>query len=122
MIGDLCLVGMPFYSTEEQVMKQKVRPALIIGEADSSNVTVLPVSTIHDQRRIDQVFDLLVDPDQYPDSRLKTVSYIRTNKVYTVNRKNITMTMCNLKAVYPELYLTATSLFEQYTMDIAKRW
>lgn len=95
-------------------MEIKQRPALVIGLADSSDLTMLPVSRVSDKRRIDAKYDVMIDPAQYPTSGLTAVSYIRTNKVFTANAKEIGTVRCDLKAEYPDLYLDIMALFEEY--------
>lgn len=118
MIGDICRLYLPYYDIQAKKQRIKARPALIIGEPDQDDLTVLPVSRVTDRRRIDPKYDLKIDPAQYPNTGLSSISYIRTNKVFTSNTSNIHSIYCNLRTEYPDVYISAIVLFEEYTRQI----
>jgi len=121
MIGKICTFHMPYYDIKSRKMLIKARPALVIGYADKTDLTVLPVSKVSDQRRIHPKYDIKVDPSLYPKSNLSCVSYIRTHKVYTVNSQELNVIVCDLKAEYDEIYLRALCLFEEYTKKLLEQ-
>ena len=118
MIGKFCTLLMPYYDAANKRMSIKARPALVIGMADSEDMTVLPVSKVSDYRRVNATYDLKVEPSAYPRMNLKTVSYIRTNKVYTANKKEVGSIVCDLKAEYFDLYMDAIKMFKNYVASI----
>ena len=122
MTGKLCTILMPYYDAQNEKMSVKARPALVIGTADADDLTVLPVSRVTDSRRINGTYDIRVDPSEYPNTNLKAVSYIRTNKVYTANRKDVGNIICDLNAEYPELCKNVILLFDEYVADIKRNW
>ncbi len=115
MIGKLCTILTPYYDIHQQQMQIKARPALVIGKADESDLTLLPVSRVSDRRRIHPEFDLMIDPAIYSEANLRVTSYIRTHKVFTADSKDIGNVFADLKTSYPDLFAQAVRLFKTYT-------
>ncbi|WP_279000647.1 type II toxin-antitoxin system PemK/MazF family toxin [Thomasclavelia cocleata] len=109
----------PFYDMRSSAMKFKSRPGLVIagyGVLDNDYI-VLPISTISDKRRRNQDYDIKINPIDYPDCNLNKISYIRTHKQVTINRKEIGGVICDFKNLYEDKYLEIISKLEQFDKE-----
>lgn len=118
MIGKICTSITPFYNSSKKAQEFKSRPILIIGLADASDYNVLPISRVTNSYNLDAVYDIPIDPAQYPLLLLTSQSYIRTHKQTIINHGSIGKTISDLKAVYEELYLDILSKLEQYNKSL----
>ena len=87
---------------------------LIIGEADSQDYAALPVSRVTKDKYLHPLYDIQVIPDAFPLTKLKETSYVRTHKQTVINVHAITAHVCDLRSVYPELYLSIVTRLEEY--------
>lgn len=118
MIGEIRGTTTPYFDKTKMRQSYKVRPALIIGQADHSDYVVLPVSTIPDPRNIDPVYDIPVDPAVYPGLNLKQKSYVRTHKQMVVHDANIDNKISDMKTSYQELYLEILTKMETFQSEL----
>lgn len=114
MTGWICTSVTPYYDVKAKKQALKSRPVLVIGQADSEDYAVLPISRVTNKAYLSDVYDIEIDPANFPHSGLTQVSYVRTHKQIYVNRHAITAKICNLKATYPDLYLEIAAKLEQY--------
>ena len=121
MIGEIRKVLTPFYDMRTHRQSVKSRPGLIIAQADSDDYVILPVSRVSDQRRIDPVYDLRVDPAVYPALRLNAVSYIRTHKQTIVHRGEISDLISDMRSSCEELYIEALTKRAQFSDEITNQ-
>lgn len=118
MIGWLCMSVTPYYDVKLGKQSFKQRPVLIIGQADSEDYAVLPVSRVTKKQYLHPDFDIPVDPAIFDKSGLKVISYVRTHKQTVVNRYAITAQLCDLRSEYPDLYLSIASKLDEYNKTI----
>ena len=85
MIGEVILANAPFYDIKSGTPGFKVRPFLVIGQADKGDYTVLPLSRVTRRENLDPHYDVEIDPQKYPLLKLKALSYVRTHKATVVN-------------------------------------
>ena len=76
-----------------------------IGKADNDDFVVLPLSTITHQNKKDINFDIEVSSTNYPLLNLSKISYIRTHKQLIIHKTNFYYEICNLKTIYPDLFI-----------------
>lgn len=120
MIGKICTILTPFYDVRINGMSMKKRPALVIGMADGTDMTLLPVSSISDKGRVNPKYDVLIEVAKYPLTGLKHDSYIRTNKVFTANLSEVNVWVGDVKSTYPDLFVDVMGRFEEYAEEILK--
>lgn len=79
--GKIVLIPFPF----TDLTSAKLRPALIVSGSPENDVVVLFITS----RKPDggKYFQLETDEDDFSDSGLKTTSYIRLDKIATLNKK-----------------------------------
>ena len=121
MIGELRWSLTPFYDLTAQRNSFKRRPVLFIAKADSNDYVALPLSRITRRDNLDPVYDIEVDPAVYPNLNLSAVSYIRTHKQTIINRGEVAGLIGNMKAEYPDLYLTILEKREQFSKEISNQ-
>jgi possible gp28 protein len=107
--GCIYTVAFRYYDIKTNKTRIKQRPFLIIKEEKSKtpiDLTVLPVSSITHKDRIDPYYDIAIDSKIYSQLNLnKSLSYIRTHKIQTVNEKDLICKICdNCNVIYPDLY------------------
>ena len=74
----------------------------------------MPVSSVSKRQFLDSDFDLELDPQKFPLLGLTKICYLRTHKQTIVNQNALTTEICDLKSVYPDLYLQAMILVEKF--------
>ncbi len=121
MIGKICKALTPFYDRITRQMSYKARPALVLGKADGEDYVILPVSSISIKTNINPVYDITVDPVQYPKLHLKNVSYIRTHKQTVVHRASLHGVIGDLKSEYEDLYLTVLAKREEFSKFLTQQ-
>lgn len=114
MIGWICTSVTPFYDIKTKKQSFKQRPVLVIGQADSHDFAVLPISRVTNRQYLHAIYDVPVDPAAFPSSGLNQLSYVRAHKQMYVNRHALTGQVCDLKSVYPDLYLDIVIKFEDF--------
>ena len=114
MIGKIYRSCFPFFDTAQHKLSFKARPVLIIGQADSNDFNVLPVSRVTLQQYLSQDYDIPLDPAVYPLLGLSAKSYVRVHKQGVVNAKDIVSPYGDLKGDYPDTYLRILAKLEVY--------
>ena len=114
MTGWICTSVTPFFDVKTKTQGFKSRPVLVIGQADSEDYAVLPISRVTNSAHLSNVYDIKIDPAIFPCSGLTQVSYVRTHKQIFVNNHAITGKICDLKTTYPDLYLEIAVKLEEY--------
>ena len=118
MTGWMCTSVTPYLDIKTKTQRLKSRPVLVIGQADSEDYAVLPISRVTNSAHLSDVYDVKIDPATFPDSGLAQVSYVRTHKQIFVNNHAITGKICDLKTVYPDLYLEIAVKLEEYNREL----
>lgn len=118
MIGWICTSVTPYFDVKTKSQALKKRPVLVIGKADSEDYNVLPISRVTNSVYLSKVYDIMVDPAEFPCAGLTQVSYVRTHKQIYVNRYAITDKICDLKTTYPDLYLKIAVKLEEYNKTL----
>ena len=113
------LADSSYYDSALRNVQTKPRPMLIIGQSDMRDYTALPLSTISISANVHKVFDVKIEPKKYPLTRLNRVCFVRTHKSAIINRAAIGTCLCNLKSVYPDLFLDIMVLFEEYCKSLS---
>lgn len=121
MIGEIRKALTPFYDQHAGRVSVKSRPVLVIAQADTDDYVVLPVSTVSHRQNIDPVYDIEINPVDYPHSNLTRVSYVRTHKQTIVHRGSIADKICDLKSEYQDLYLKIVEKREQFSTEITNQ-
>lgn len=90
MIGKAYVSVFQFYNTRTNRMDFKNRPVLIVGQADSTDYVVLPISRVTNRINLDHYYDVAIEPIDVPLMNLKQLSYVRTHKQSIVNLSSLT--------------------------------
>ncbi len=116
LIGKIVKIRTPFYNINSRRTEFKSRPGLVIGNYGSTDndYIVLPISKVSNERMRHPEYDLAIDPYLYPLAHLTSFSYIRCHKQSTINRANISATICDFKDLYEEKYIEALLLLEKF--------
>ena len=120
-IGEIRKTITPYYDLRQGRMFTKSRPALIIAQADTDDYVVLPVSRISRQYNRDAIYDIEVNPVNYPLLNLNEVSYIRTHKQTVIHRAEIGDLLGELKYNYEDFYLYILELRERFSEEITNQ-
>lgn len=121
MIGEVWTALTPYYDVASGKKKFKGRPVLVIAKADDQDYVVLPISKISRQENIDPVYDVKVDPAQYPVLGFPHVSYVRTHKQTIVHVEEIGNKKSNFRGSYEDLYLEILAKREQFSEEITRQ-
>ena len=119
MTGWYCTSVFPYYDKVTCKKSFKVRPMLVIGESDSDEYVVLPVSKVSDKRRIHPVYDIKMEPADYPLLGLKVTSYLRVHKQTIMYTSDITRKICNVCDAYPDWYLEMCEKLAMFNKKIS---
>lgn len=122
-VGCIFTVAFRYYDIKSNKVRAKKRPFLIIKEEQGRppiDLSALPVSGITDSSRINSIYDVKVDRNKYPKLNLsKEVSYIRANKVQTINETDLIDKICDdMRVEYPLLYSEISSKVADYYADV----
>lgn len=120
MIGKICTAITPYYDAVSKRKSFKSRPLLVVAKADNDYV-VLPISTVSRRENVDRVYDIEVDPAQYPALNLTQLSYVRTHKQTTIHIGQIVKTISDLRSAYQDLYIDILSKREQFSNAITQQ-
>ena len=99
-------------------MSFKSRPVLIIGQADTSDYIVLPISRITNRHNLDSYYDVEINPSNVPLMGLTSTSYIRTHKQSIVHSGELTRQITDFKNEYFEIYLDVMSKVEEFQKNL----
>ena len=116
MIGKAYKSRVPYYDRITKTQKFKSRPCLMIGQADSGDYVILPISSISDKSKIDPIYDIPLDKSVY--TFLNKNSYLRTHKQTVVNISSLRDQLSDLKLSYEETYVEALSKVEQFQKQL----
>ena len=99
MIGEIWISAFKYYDSIKHRMAFKSRPVLIIGQADSSDYVVLPVSRVTKRENLDIHYDYEMKPETYAESDLKlsATSFVRTHKQAVLNEGELIKKVLNPK-------------------------
>lgn len=122
-VGCIFTVAFRYYDIKSNKVRAKKRPFLIIKEEQGRppvDLSALPVSSISDSSRINSIYDVKVDRNQNPKLNLsREVSYIRANKVQTINETDLIDKICDdMRDEYPLLYSEISSKVAEYYADV----
>lgn len=119
MIGKIYNVLFSYYDASKQKMAHKKRPVLIIGIADETgDYVIYPISRVTNSNNLSQDYDIKIDPQIYPNTKLNALSYVRTHKRSTVHRGELSQCICDLKSEYNALYLTIVSAAKKFDEEL----
>ena len=118
MIGELVLANTSHFNKGQTNPLFKLRPLLIIGQADPSEFSALPCSTISNKTFVDKIYDIELCPKSFPLTKLMRPCYIRVHKSMIINRHSINSRLSNIKVSYPDLFLEILVLFEEYNKKL----
>lgn len=104
LIGKIANSVTPYYDVTKRKNLFKKRPVLIIGEADSGDYNVLPISKVSKKQYLSPDYDISVKPTDYPNLKLTSESYVRVHKQTTVNHNSVNSIISDMKASYPALF------------------
>lgn len=121
MIGKICKALTPFYDNQKNRMAIKGRPALVIAKADADDYVVLPISSITHKENIDPIYDIKIDPADFPRTKLAKISYVRTHKQTTIHRASLTSPISDLRTEYRELYEEIIQMRAQFSENITEQ-
>ena len=114
LIGEIRVSTIPFYDIKTKCNSFKTRPVLIIGEADSGDYNVLPVSRVTKKQYLDADYDIPIKLADYPLLNLKADSFVRVHKQTTVNSVSITAGISDMKSCYPILFQSIMDKLKEY--------
>ena len=114
MIGKIYSSRFPFFDAVQHKLSFKARPVLIIGQADSDDFNVLPVSRVTLRQYLSPDYDIPLEPSVYPLLGLSAKSYFRVHKSGVVNVRDIVSPYGDLKSNYPDTYLRILAKLEMY--------
>lgn len=112
MIGKAYKSRVPYYDRVSRTQKFKSRPCLVIGQADSGDYVILPISTISDKSKIDLTYDIPLDKNTF--TFLNKDSFLRTHKQTIVNIVSLKDQLSDFKVSYEGTYLEALAKVEQF--------
>lgn len=122
MIGKIVKIITPYYDMKTATMKTKSRPGLVIAGygVNDNDYIVLPISSISDRRRRNRNYDIEIDPIMYPKTNLNKLSYIRTHKQVTINRKEIGGIISDFRNAYEDKYLEVVEKISEFDVEKIK--
>lgn len=121
MIGKIHKALTPYYDNKAEQRSFKIRPVLIIAQADSDDYVALPISSITYKVNQNLTYDIEVDPNIYPNLNLKKISYIRTHKQIIIHRSCLNGIISDMKYEYADLYLEVLEKRERFSNEITEQ-
>lgn len=118
MVGKAYVSIFQYYDNRVHRMAFKSRPVLIVGQADSSDYVILPISRVTNQANIDSYFDVPIDPADVPLMNLTQRSYIRTHKQSVVHLGELTKVITDFRNEYEDIYLDVISKMEEFQKNL----
>lgn len=118
MIGKAYVSTFQFYNRRNHRMEFKSRPVLIVGQADSTDYVILPISRVTNSANIDSDYDLQITQQSVPLMNLTQTSYIRTHKQSVVHAGELTREIVDFKAEYPDIYVEVITKMEEFQKSI----
>lgn len=114
MIGKAYVSTFKYYNNKTHRLDFKNRPVLIIGQADSTDFVILPISRVTNHNNIDSYYDVPIEPEEVPLLHLKQRSYVRTHKQSIVNAGELTKEIVDFRKEYPNQYEEILSKMEEF--------
>lgn len=121
MIGKVYWAFFKYYDSKSHKMAFKKRPILIIGQADSDDYVVLPISRVTIKEHLDQHYDFEMQVLDYPLLCLKATSYIRTHKQTVVNKGELSDCILNFGEKYSDAYIEVLALVEEFQRNLISK-
>lgn len=123
MTGMICISAFKYYDNTKYKMAFKGRPVLVIGQADSGDYVVLPISRVTKRENIDAHYDYKMEPETYAgtDLQLAATSFVRTHKQAVLNDGDITKKVLNLKEEFPDEYSEIIDLVEEFQKELISK-
>lgn len=118
MIGKAYVSTFQFYNNRSHRMEFKNRPVLIVGQADSTDYVILPISRVTNSANIDSEYDLQITQQSVPLMNLTQTSYIRTHKQSVVHAGELTKEIVDFKKEYPDIYVEVIAKMEEFQKSI----
>ncbi len=118
MIGEAYIAIFPFYDNQQHQMRYKERPVLIVGQCDSTDYVVLPISRVTGRVFLDPFYDVKLDPQDYPLMNLRAVSYVRTHKQTVINLRELKYSITDFKVNYEATYLNIIERMDDFQKRI----
>lgn len=66
MTGKAYISTFQYYDIRSKKMSFKSQPVLVIGQADTSDYVVLPISRVTNKANLDDYYDVPIDPTDAP--------------------------------------------------------
>ena len=114
MIGKAYVSTFQFYNNHTHKMEFKNRPILIVGQADSTDYVVLPISRVTNFANLDNNYDVPIEPSDVPLMNLKQRSYVRTHKQCVIHLRELTKEIVDFKNEYPDIYINIIAKMEAF--------
>ncbi|MEZ3447061.1 MAG: hypothetical protein K1W30_18375 [Lachnospiraceae bacterium] len=114
MIGKAYVSTFQFYNNHTHKMEFKNRPILIVGQADSTDYVVLPISRVTNFANLDNNYDVPIEPSDVPLMNLKQRSYVRTHKQCVIHLGELTKEIVDFKNEYPDIYINIIAKMEAF--------
>ena len=122
LIGEIRIAKLHYYDSATKTTQHKNRPVLVIAKSDEKDYVILPISSVNVKENINEVYDLKIDPRDYPKANLAKTSYVRTHKQTITNYKDfVVRKISSLKDEYPDLYETILQKREKFSDEITKQ-
>ena len=118
MIGKAYISTYKYFDNRTHRMAFKNRPVLIVGQADSSDYIILPVSRITNQGNVDSYYDVSIEPADVPLMNLTQRSYIRSHKQSVVHLGELTREIVDFRKEYEDIYLDVISKMEEFQKNL----
>lgn len=118
MIGKAYVSTFKYYNNRTHRLDFKNRPVLIIGQADSTDYVILPVSRVTNQNNLDHHYDVVLEPEKVPLLHLKERSFVRTHKQSIVNAGELTRKIVDFRKEYPDIYRTIIARMEEFQKNL----
>lgn len=118
MIGKAYISTFKYFDNRTHRMAFKNRPVLIVGQADSSDYIILPVSRITNQGNVDSYYDVSIEPADVPLMNLTQRSYIRSHKQSVVRLGELTREIVDFRKEYEDIYLDVISKMEEFQKNL----
>lgn len=99
-------------------MSFKKRPVLIIGQADTTDYVILPISRVTNRDNFDTYFDVQIEPTNVPLMNLLQCSYVRTHKKSVVHIGELDREIVNFREEYQDIYLDIIAKMEEFQKSI----
>ncbi|MCM1261274.1 MAG: hypothetical protein NC313_01030 [Butyrivibrio sp.] len=121
MIGKAYWAVFKYYDNKLHKAAFKKRPVLIIGQADSNDYIVLPVSRVTRKEHLDKHYDFEMQVVDYPKLHLKATSYIRTHKQTVINAGELSDCIVDFKDAYQDAYISVMALVEEFQQNLINK-